>query len=307
MKAWPKVSIQIPCYRQEHEIIRAIQSALSQDYPNLEVVVCDDRSPDSTFQQALSIEDSRLTVHQNVQNLGRVGNYRRLLYELVSGEWVVNLDGDDWFTDSQFISRAIELLLKNPDVVFYHANQKNLKAVKKYCQSEYIDEHHLKMDGMNYLTNHHFVRYFNHLSTIYKRSFALKANFYSMDALNADFTSIMRLCSHGALIQSNYSVGTWNLNAGSASLKYFEEAEMNKNKMALSAMVNYLSQTQDEAICRRILNNLIVLQDYFCFQAKVLFLPRMSALKILFTNFKFSSDYFKILLQFIAKRIFAIR
>lgn len=306
MKTWPKVSIQIPCYRQEHEIIRAIQSALSQDYPNLEVVVCDDCSPDSTFQQALSLKDSRLTVHQNIQNLGRVGNYRRLLYELVSGEWVVNLDGDDWFTDAQFISRAIELLMKNPDVVFYHANQKNLKAVKKYCHSEYIDEHHLKMDGMNYLTNHHFVRYFNHLSTIYKRSLALKANFYSMDALNADFTSIMRLCSHGAIIQSNHSVGTWNLNAGSASLKYFEEAEMDKNKLALSAMVYYLSHTQDEADCRRILKNLIRLQDNFCFQAKVLFLPRMSALKTLIGNFEFSSDYIKISAQFIAKRIFGI-
>lgn len=307
MKAWPKVSIQIPCYRQENEIIRAIQSALSQDYPNLEVVVCDDRSPDSTFQQARSIEDPRLSVHQNVQNLGRVGNYKRLLYELVSGEWVVNLDGDDWFTDVRFISRAMEVLLKHPDVVFYHANQKNLKAVKQYCHSEYIDEHHLKIEGMNYLTNHHSVRYFNHLSTIYNRSLAMKANFYSMDALNADFTSIMRLCCHGAIIQSNYSVGTWNLNAGSASLKYFEDSEIHKNKLALSAMVKYLSQTKDEAICRRILNNLIVLQDYFGFQAEVLFLPRMSALKILFANFKFSPDYFKILLQFIAKRIFAIR
>lgn len=307
MKAWPKVSIQIPCYRQENEIIRAIQSALSQDYPNLEVVVCDDRSPDSTFQQARSIEDPRLSVHQNVQNLGRVGNYKRLLYELVSGEWVVNLDGDDWFTDVRFISRAMEVLLKHPDVVFYHANQKNLKAVKQYCHSVYIDEHHLKIEGMNYLTNHHSVRYFNHLSTIYNRSLAMKANFYSMDALNADFTSIMRLCCHGAIIQSNYSVGTWNLNAGSASLKYFEDSEIHKNKLALSAMVKYLSQTKDEAICRRILNNLIVLQDYFGFQAEVLFLPRMSALKILFANFKFSSDYFKILLQFIAKRIFAIR
>jgi glycosyltransferase involved in cell wall biosynthesis len=304
MKAWPKVSVQIPCYRQENEIIRAIQSALSQDYPNLEVVVCDDRSPDSTFQQAQSIEDPRLSVHQNVQNLGRVGNYRRLLYELVSGEWVVNLDGDDWFTDVRFISRAMEVLLKHPDVVFYHANQKNLKAVKQYCQSEYIDEHHLKMEGMNYLTNHHFVRYFNHLSTVYNRSLAMKANFYSMDALNADFTSIMRLCCHGAIIQSNYSVGTWNLNAGSASLKYFEDAELNKNKMALSALTDYLSLTQDPSICKGILNNLIVLQDYFCFQAKMLLLPKFEAFKLLFKQFRFRKDYFQLLLFFVYKRLF---
>lgn len=307
MKEWPRVSIQIPCYNQEQVILRAIRSALSQDYPNLEVVVCDDRSPDSTFQQAQSIEDPRLSVHQNIQNLGRVGNYRKLLYEIVSGEWVVNLDGDDWFTDVQFISRAMEVLLKHPDVVFYHANQKNLKAVKKYCHSECIDEHHLKIDGMNYLTNHHSVRYFNHLSTIYNRSLAMKANFYSMDALNADFTSIMRLCCHGAIIQSNYSVGTWNLNAGSASLKYFEDSEMNKNKMALSALTDYLILTQDPSICKVILNNLISLQEYFCFQAKVLFLPRISAIKFLLQNFKFSADYFRVVVLFSAKRIFAIR
>ncbi len=45
---FPKVSIMIPTYNQQKYIVRAIESALSQDYPNMEIVISDDNSPDET-------------------------------------------------------------------------------------------------------------------------------------------------------------------------------------------------------------------------------------------------------------------
>jgi glycosyltransferase involved in cell wall biosynthesis len=44
----PRVSIIIPTYNQSKYIVRAIESALSQDYPNLEIIISDDNSPDET-------------------------------------------------------------------------------------------------------------------------------------------------------------------------------------------------------------------------------------------------------------------
>ena len=49
----PRVSICIPARNESESIAACVRSALAQDYPNLEVLVCDDRSEDDTAQQAL--------------------------------------------------------------------------------------------------------------------------------------------------------------------------------------------------------------------------------------------------------------
>ena len=47
-KDFPLFSILIPTYNQEKYIMDAVKSSLMQNYPNLEVIVSDDCSNDST-------------------------------------------------------------------------------------------------------------------------------------------------------------------------------------------------------------------------------------------------------------------
>ena len=49
-----RVSIIIPCYNQAQYLPRALESALGQDYPNVEVIVVDDGSTDNTYEVAMS-------------------------------------------------------------------------------------------------------------------------------------------------------------------------------------------------------------------------------------------------------------
>lgn len=60
----PRVSVVIPARDEEDEIGRTVRSHLAQDYPDLQVVVVDDRSTDRTGEilRALAREDPRLTV-----------------------------------------------------------------------------------------------------------------------------------------------------------------------------------------------------------------------------------------------------
>jgi glycosyltransferase involved in cell wall biosynthesis len=46
--SFPKVSIMIPTYNRAHYLVDAIESSLTQDYPNFEVIVSDNHSTDGT-------------------------------------------------------------------------------------------------------------------------------------------------------------------------------------------------------------------------------------------------------------------
>ncbi len=58
----PLVSICIPARNEENNIRNCVESALEQDYPNIEVIVLDDHSTDATLTQLIEIasRDSRL-------------------------------------------------------------------------------------------------------------------------------------------------------------------------------------------------------------------------------------------------------
>ena len=44
---YPKVSIMIPTYNRAHYVVETIESSLTQDYPNIEVIVSDNASTDT--------------------------------------------------------------------------------------------------------------------------------------------------------------------------------------------------------------------------------------------------------------------
>ncbi|MDD4098144.1 MAG: glycosyltransferase [Lentisphaeria bacterium] len=86
-------------YNQERYVAEALQSALSQDCPNLEIIICDDASRDRTYEIASEIAAAyrghhRLVLHRNPRNLGIAANFYQA-YTLSSGEWLFMAAGDD--------------------------------------------------------------------------------------------------------------------------------------------------------------------------------------------------------------------
>lgn len=103
------VSIIITAYNVEDTIAKAVDSALSQTYPDIEVVVVDDCSTDSTSEILASYGD-RIKVICHEVNQG-AGMARRNGIKGSSGDFAITLDADDWMDDdlvSRLVSKQVE-------------------------------------------------------------------------------------------------------------------------------------------------------------------------------------------------------
>jgi glycosyltransferase involved in cell wall biosynthesis len=95
MSKIPKLSYIVLSYNYEQFIGTTLSSILDQTVQDFEVVVVDDASRDRSVDIVRSFADPRIKLHVNERNLGGAASYNRAV-EAASGEWLVNLDADDW-------------------------------------------------------------------------------------------------------------------------------------------------------------------------------------------------------------------
>ena len=114
------VSIIIPSYRQPHFLARAIESCLSQDHDDLEILVVDDHSRDASLGLALSYaaRDERVHVVEAPEN-GGLGRARNIGLAHASGDYVCFLDSDDYLLSGSVSSRLAAI----PDSVAVHGER----------------------------------------------------------------------------------------------------------------------------------------------------------------------------------------
>lgn len=112
----PRVSICIPTYNRAAFIGRALDFALAQTEPDLEVVVLDDGSTDGTFEIASSRRDPRLRVIKGERHLGLAQNFNRAV-DAGSGTYV-KLFCDDDFLYPEAVARLADALDRFPEAPF---------------------------------------------------------------------------------------------------------------------------------------------------------------------------------------------
>lgn len=96
---WPRLSVVVPARDEASAIGRAVESLLAQDYPDLEVVVVDDRSSDATGTVVgeLAARDPRIrAIRVTELPAGWLGKNHALMRgaENASGEWLLFTDAD---------------------------------------------------------------------------------------------------------------------------------------------------------------------------------------------------------------------
>jgi glycosyltransferase involved in cell wall biosynthesis len=104
----PKISIHILSYNQPEFIRQAVDGALAQDYPNLEVVVADDASTDGTAEILADYQrrnPKRMIAVLGTENVGITKNSNRGLASC-SGELIAFMGGDDILLPGKISAQA---------------------------------------------------------------------------------------------------------------------------------------------------------------------------------------------------------
>lgn len=96
IKKHPLITIGITCFNAEDTIERAINSAIDQDYSNIEIVIVDDLSKDSSLKiiKRLSEEHININVINHTKNKG-VAAARNSIIKNAQGEFIAFFDDDD--------------------------------------------------------------------------------------------------------------------------------------------------------------------------------------------------------------------
>lgn len=109
----PSVSCIIPVYNGEDFIAEAMESALNQSHPLLEVIVVDDGSTDGTPSRVSSFQDTRI-VYVAQPNAGCTAARNHGL-RLANGDFISMLDADDIWTVEK-TARQLEIFSARPEL-----------------------------------------------------------------------------------------------------------------------------------------------------------------------------------------------
>ncbi|MCB6200757.1 glycosyltransferase family 2 protein [Extibacter muris] len=110
------VSVIIPVHNGEKYIERCIDSILNQSFKNVEILIIDDNSKDTSPKiiHKYSRENNTIKYIRNEKTLGPALTRNRGL-ELVNSTYVLFLDCDDWI-DLNCIEKSVEKFKSNPDI-----------------------------------------------------------------------------------------------------------------------------------------------------------------------------------------------
>ncbi len=135
---YPKVSVIIPIYNKGKMIKKVVRSIQNQKMTDIEIVLVNDFSNDTTSQVVSEIEreDPRIKIINNEKNMGIL--YSRSIGVLYSkGDYIASLDHDDFYTDDDVLETIYyNAIVGNFDIISfdfisitdYHADIYHMKV-----------------------------------------------------------------------------------------------------------------------------------------------------------------------------------
>ena len=136
----PEISVIVPVYKVEKYLDRCIESIVNQTYPDFELILVDDGSPDGSpiLCDKWAEKDSR--VHVIHKKNGGASSARNAGLKIAKGNWIAFADSDDWL-DRTALKTLYDL-----------ANQYNvpmaiggMRVVQKYTDASIVMKQNAKV------------------------------------------------------------------------------------------------------------------------------------------------------------------
>jgi glycosyltransferase involved in cell wall biosynthesis len=223
----PKVSVIIPTYNRPHYFELALQSALGQTYPNIEIIVGDDSTNEETYAliQPYLNANPQIQYFKNEKNLGQFDNSLKCM-ELSMGEYINFLMDDDLFHPEK-IDRMMSYLLDpaNSSVTLVTSHRKLIDELGGFLPFEFkstrrIVQEDTVLDGrwmanLFYRTKDNFIG--EPTTVLFKRS-ALSEPFGTYKGrksiCNVDTATWMNLLQKGNAIYISESLSYFRWHSG---------------------------------------------------------------------------------------------
>lgn len=203
-----RVSIITVSYNSEATIARTIESVLSQTYNNIEYLIIDGASSDSTVEIASSYKD-RFAARGVVYNI--ISERDNGIYDamnkgirLSQGELIGIINSDDWYNENA-VAVAVSSYTNKPYDMFY--------ADINIWEQQKSGEMKLKMVKHSRLRTPVVSRDWNHPTTFITSDTYKKIGLYKLESVHDDWDLVLRIRKAGLRISvvnevlANFTIG----------------------------------------------------------------------------------------------------
>ena len=135
------ISIIIPVYNKAQYISKCIETVINQSYKNIEILIINDASTDSSYDICKDYEknDKRIKVISNDKNIGLSASRNKGI-ELSKGKYIAFVDADDYLTNKYIEKLYLNIKIYKADVsqcLFYEVDDMDV-INKKYLEENKI-------------------------------------------------------------------------------------------------------------------------------------------------------------------------
>lgn len=199
LESYPKVSIIVPAYNEEVNIVSSLQNLLKQTYPNFNIIMVDDGSKDSTYEKALEAFPDHPKLKIFTKSNGGKATALNFGISETDAEYVVCIDADTKLQQDAVKYMIARFLNSNPE--------EKIAAVAGNVKVGNRVNWLTKWQAIEYTTSQNFDRLaYAHINAItvipgaigaFKRSVIIEAGGYSSDTLAEDCDITVKILKAG--------------------------------------------------------------------------------------------------------------
>lgn len=188
----PLISVIMGVYNSDEEqLLKAVQSILSQTLSDFELIICDDGSDKHTKAVLAELpQDSRIKIVENKENAGLAQSLNACI-DIASGEFIARQDDDDYSAPDRF-EKQIAFLNARPDIDYIGTSCRLFDKSGNIYSKRVMPE---KVDAHSFLFNSPFI----HGSMMFRKKVFDRHRYRTIgkERKNEDYDLFMRLCADG--------------------------------------------------------------------------------------------------------------